>query len=229
MNKTSIYVLIDPSTNEIRYVGKTTQRLCNRLSGHMKADFATYSGRWIGVLGKRGLRPKIHLIDEALDDWPDRERYWIKFFREAGCRLTNVSAGGDGHNGFYTSPETIRKITEKNLGKKRSPEFCANLSKRSKGKPKSDEQKKKISESLRGRKLPREVVEKVAASQRGKPRKPTSAATRAKIGEKNRGKIRTPEFRAKISAAHRGRALTPEHRRNISEGAKKRWQRVREQ
>lgn len=95
-----IYVLKNPETDEIRYVGVTTQTLNQRLSQHINAA-KTHEMRhvchWINSLLKVGLRPKIEQIDEVSDsDWEDYERYYIKHYREIGCNLTNISEGGAG-------------------------------------------------------------------------------------------------------------------------------------
>src|SRR5579885_2077435 len=107
MPVTTIYVLCDPDTGEIRYVGKTVMRLCNRLAKHMEATPKTHSGRWIQVLKTQGKRPIIAYLDEAKHDWAERERFWIAHLRAIGCRLTNTSPGGDG---AHAVAESTRKL-----------------------------------------------------------------------------------------------------------------------
>ncbi len=57
----NIYVLIDPRTNEIRYVGKTSQPLSGRLSSHRfdAKNSTSHRARWIAKLIRLGYNPLI--------------------------------------------------------------------------------------------------------------------------------------------------------------------------
>jgi hypothetical protein len=92
-----IYGLKDPETNEIRYVGKTTN-INTRLKAHItRSRYNKYhSARWIQSLIKKGLKPVIELIEECTEsNWIEREKYWIAHYREL-FDLTNVLDGGEG-------------------------------------------------------------------------------------------------------------------------------------
>lgn len=100
MKTISIYTLIDPITNEVRYVGKTTN-LSKRLNRHInesKKSTTSHKKAWIKGLLKNGLKPKLEVIDEILenDDWKFWEIYWIEQLRAWGFKLTNETEGGDG-------------------------------------------------------------------------------------------------------------------------------------
>lgn len=68
------------------------------------------------------------------------------------------------------NPESRKKISEANKGRKVSNETKEKIRKKALGRKLSDETKKKISDNLSGKKKPKEVVEKVAKANRGKKR-----------------------------------------------------------
>lgn len=73
--KTFIYVLIDPRTNEIRYVGKTVNPK-NRFKAHkcLKAAKGGHLSSWISHLRKLNLCPEMQIIEEVnAENWKERE------------------------------------------------------------------------------------------------------------------------------------------------------------
>lgn len=110
--KYKIYKLIDPETNEIRYIGRTIQTLPNRLKKHLKADDKSHRVNWIKSLSNKGLVPKIELICETttFDDCCELERFYINKYKKLGIKLVNMTDGGDGSIGFKHSDETIIKL-----------------------------------------------------------------------------------------------------------------------
>jgi GIY-YIG catalytic domain/NUMOD1 domain len=100
MRKYTLYVLKDPETLEIKYVGITTKSLRERLSGHMKESKRythRYKCKWVNSLTERGLKPLIeHLEFCTEDNWEEREKFYIKDFKEKGYKLTNTDEGGRG-------------------------------------------------------------------------------------------------------------------------------------
>lgn len=111
MNITTIYVLRDPRTKEIRYVGKTIQGLKKRLAAHLvrSKKKRTHRDCWIASLLAVGFVPEIEAIATASHDWPEEERRWIAHFRSIGCVLTNQSDGGEGTPGITLSESWRRK------------------------------------------------------------------------------------------------------------------------
>lgn len=96
-NKVKIYKLIDPLNNEIRYVGKTINTLNRRLGGHLSSTkrAKTYTSKWVNSLIKAGRKPVIELIEEVNEnEWHEKEKFWIKYHIDIGCRLTNLCEGG---------------------------------------------------------------------------------------------------------------------------------------
>lgn len=120
-----IYYLMDPETNQIRYVGKTVSTLRERLYSHIyNTKIKTHKSGWIKSLKTRGLKPTIELIEEVSDDiWADEERFYISYFRFLGFDLTNMSDGGELDNtGKKFSKETVGKMSRAQLGKRHTLE-----------------------------------------------------------------------------------------------------------
>ena len=95
---THIYVLKCPITNEVRYVGKTNNP-SERYKNHLNKcrDGGTYKHNWINSLRKIGLKPIFEIIDEVdIKEWKEKEKYYIKHYRDEGCNLVNHTDGGDG-------------------------------------------------------------------------------------------------------------------------------------
>ncbi|WP_213761806.1 GIY-YIG nuclease family protein [Caballeronia sp. dw_19] len=132
--KTFIYLLRDPLTQDVRYVGKTVKTLRKRLCGHIsqarggKSD--TYRDRWIRGLGEKGFIPLIEQIEVCGDNWAARERHWIAEFRSAGARLTNHTDGGEGTLGIRFSPERRKACSERVSRQLADPKVLAERTKR---------------------------------------------------------------------------------------------------
>jgi hypothetical protein len=151
-----IYGLVDPRTNEIRYVGKTKQTLKKRLYKHIQ-DLRNnrVKKEWVLDLLGNKLKPliiELETCDETI--WIEREKHWIGIFNN----LTNQTQGGEG--GFFNdiikekisngvkkawdNPDYRKKIIEKRK------EYWSNVDNRNrqseslKNKPISDEHKLKI-------------------------------------------------------------------------------------
>lgn len=96
--KTFIYILRCPKSGEIRYVGKSNDPK-KRVYAHARKDktASTHKINWIQSLKRDGLQPKLEIIEEVdVQEWKEREKYWIKYYKENGAKLTNYCAGGEG-------------------------------------------------------------------------------------------------------------------------------------
>lgn len=95
--KTYIYILQDPITQEVRYVGKSNNPK-RRYTSHLcdKPKVKYYSYYWIQSLLEKGLKPIMTVIDETESDWQQLEKYWIEQFKVWGFKLTNITEGGEG-------------------------------------------------------------------------------------------------------------------------------------
>jgi hypothetical protein len=126
-----IYKLIDPITNEIRYIGRTINPLHIRLRGHLSKaknnKSNIYVKNWINSLLKKGLKPKIELLTEV-EGWSKShqfEQWLIKIYLETGFKLVNFDDRGEGNINKIITPEQKIKISE--TVKKRHKEGIYNL------------------------------------------------------------------------------------------------------
>lgn len=124
-----IYGLIDPLTQQLRYVGKTTFTLQRRLREHLTQTSLkahTHKNHWLKSLLKLELKPEIFELETLpLSELNEAECWHISYWKGLGCCLTNGTSGGDGNHGF--SPETRARMgavhigNKYNLGLKRTP------------------------------------------------------------------------------------------------------------
>lgn len=95
----SIYALLDPRSQEVRYVGKATHPR-RRLSHHLSPralNLRTLRSSWLKQLLALGLRPELEILEVVpAGEWVAAERRWIAHYRGLGARLTNMTDGGEG-------------------------------------------------------------------------------------------------------------------------------------
>jgi hypothetical protein len=94
-----LYVLIDPRTKEICYVGVTIDPKA-RLKNHLRNSSKDHSPKaeWIREILALGKEPRMQVFQTVPRKFIDRaEEFWIAHFRERGCPLVNVSPGGNWH------------------------------------------------------------------------------------------------------------------------------------
>lgn len=162
--KNYIYVLIDPVTNEVVYVGRTKMPERRKTNHTIK-------------------NTEFEIIEETTD-WVESEKFWISYFKFLGAKLKNVSPGG-----YDVSKVTKEKQSEKRKGDKhprygkpvsleqrlkQSKSHKGNLAKEKHpfwGKPRSEETKFKIAKKL-GSKFSDDQIRSI----RNDPRKLTEIA-----------------------------------------------------
>lgn len=164
---TFIYVLKDPDTEEIRYVGKAND-VEERLRTHIVHATCEKNHRscWIRGLLQKGKKPNIEIVDEVVfDEWPMIEAAYIQFYLENGNRLTNGTLGGDGF-GIRTQEarEKMRGSGNPFFGKKHTLEAKAKMSKIHKGKTLSLEMRQEISKRHLGKTVSTETRQKLSQS-----------------------------------------------------------------
>lgn len=116
-SKYLIYALIDPRTNEIRYIGKSITGL-TRPKYH-KYTFLkenTYKANWLKNLYKSGKEYKILVLEylESKDQLNDKEIFYISMYKSLGAPLTNLTIGGDGTNGKPQTEKQKKATIESN-------------------------------------------------------------------------------------------------------------------
>ena len=128
--KVHIYILKNPATLEIKYVGKALdvkKRLQRHLAFARDKKNKRYLSNW---LRKISLNPILEVIETCeLSEWKERETYWILYYKNLGCKLCNLSNGGEGAGignknclGRTMSEQTKLKIGKANKGRTISSE-----------------------------------------------------------------------------------------------------------
>jgi hypothetical protein len=119
-----IYALVDPRTDEIRYVGRSS----TGVNGRPKQKHSGHCWSWEESLLKEGLRPQVKVLEELQfqDGLNEAEIRWITKLRVEGARLTNLTDGGEG----LTNPsaEVREKMRLAKLGTRHSAETKAKMS-----------------------------------------------------------------------------------------------------
>jgi len=156
-----VYVLTDPRTGDVRYVGVTNNPK-SRFSKHMHNAKVSSNHRanWISSLVRDGLKPIMTIIDETNNEnWQQCEIAWIAYYRGLGCNLVNSTDGGEGSRGIIRSEEYRRKISESQrgerhnmYGKHHSEESRRKNSEAHLGKRHSEQSRKRMSEARAGEK-----------------------------------------------------------------------------
>lgn len=141
INSGVIYGLIDPRTGEIKYIGKTTIKLNDRLSSHL--NLAKKPGKknllysWLRSILDSGNRPIILEIEKT-NNLTEREIYWISYYKNFGIK--NQQPGGEGQPKGYEFknryippkgeiPKHFIKYIGNQLGRKRSLDTKIKMSK----------------------------------------------------------------------------------------------------
>lgn len=101
-----IYSLNDPISNEVRYIGRTTKKLNQRLREHIcdsASNHNTYKKNWIRKLKKLNKKPIIASIRELDCSWEESHIVEISIIKEhfeKGCKLVNLVDKGCGSYGI---------------------------------------------------------------------------------------------------------------------------------
>ena len=211
-----IYLLIDPRTHAIRYVGKTASgRTSKRLSEHLKKQDGTHKANWIAQLTAEGLIPSMVVIARVpIDQSNDAESYWISYYRLIGCDLTNLTVGGDGVIGYaWTEAQKARASTAQRQ------RFAAMT---------ATERMKSVEAAARSRKGTKHALESRKKMSDAVRAIQSTPEARERLRIQSAGRVHSPETRSKMSASLKGRTKSPEHRANLSTALKQAWARKRE-
>jgi hypothetical protein len=206
VDNTHIYVLVDPFTKAVRYVGKSDNPR-KRFSGHLLDKTKCHRKNWIIQLRNLGIVPVLKIIDTVpTADWQFYEKIYIQHFKNLGCELVNSTEGGDGCSN--PSEETLCKMREAMTGRKHSPETIAKRIASMLGQKRSLETRLKMSIAAQGKKFSAEHREALRKFRLGKK---TSEETKLKqslssrrLSGKNHpmfGKHHSAETRAKMTAS----------------------------
>lgn len=90
----SVYVLCDPRTNEVRYVGETIDTM-NRMRGHRSCTANKERTEWVKELEGLGLQPVMKVVSIVQrSECYEEERRVIELHRSQGCLLFNKKRAG---------------------------------------------------------------------------------------------------------------------------------------
>jgi len=205
----SVYVLSSISEpDKIRYVGITKHENADaRLRTHianttMNTDAPIY--KWMRKYNNEILA-KVIVAGISWEEACKIEIALIADYKKDGCKLLNLTEGGEGL--FNPSTETRKKISIAHKGKKLSKEQKDTLSKANKGKRHTEETKEKMSKSHigktawnKGKKVSESHRQNIINSLIGRS---VSKETREKIKNSNLGKKRSQETKNNIKEAQR--------------------------
>lgn len=145
MCKVCIYLLIDPETRQVRYVGKSND-ISKRYLGTWKISSkeGKYKVNWVKSLLSKGLKPEIEIVDEVNEsEWQFWEKHYISLYKSWGFKLTNSTEGGEGiGKGYKMPPRSLEHMNNIKLSK---------INNNTWRKPHSQETKNKIGKSSLGR------------------------------------------------------------------------------
>lgn len=183
MRTVYIYVLREPTTRDVRYVG-LTRYPSKRLSNECHRAHNMHLRNWVEKLRRENLKPIMEIVEVSNELRScEAESIWIAWYRGIGADLMNYTSGGE--KGYALSEETREKLR---------------IITRKKRRPMSAEHKAKISASNKGRK-PRpnagKHFSKLNVERRGIPLKEETKQKLRAIGKANV----TPEFLKKMSEA----------------------------
>jgi hypothetical protein len=192
----SLYVLRDPRTNVIRYVGQTSRKPKARLVQHytdnrdsLKNRKRFRSGNWIKQLRDEGLRPVMQVVFQTTEpEYIDRlEIAAIRGLRRRGFDLTNQAAGGAKNRGWNHTEQYKKELAKRHPWRG----------------PKSDEWKAKQSQIMK------DIWRTKDTWQKGKPAVATAVEKRRVLQETDR------DYRWRRSASKNKTGLPQGVRRSL--------------
>lgn len=109
VNKKIIYALCCPFTNEIHYIGKTTQGMIRPLQ-HLSESHSIKVREWVDGLKEINYSPIIKILEQVSseEDLDLKEKNWIQYYLSKKALLLNINS---------VSPILIKHDLEKLLGK----------------------------------------------------------------------------------------------------------------
>lgn len=164
-----VYLLLDPDTEEPRYIGQTVD-LARRHRQHCREDRREdcRRARWLRKLRRQGKQPLLRVVHvTTAQQAPVDEKVWIAHFRMGGIDLVNGTEGGDGCVGLVHSNETKQRLREFATGRTQSAETREKQSLAQKGKSKSEEWKRKIGAAHKGQKRSDETRKRISENHVG--------------------------------------------------------------
>lgn len=109
MEKRFIYALCCPFTNDIHYIGKTTNGMTRPLQ-HISQSSSVKVKEWVDDLKNIGYAPIIKIIESVSieDNLDAKERHWIQYYVNKNALLLNIN---------LVSPILVKHNIDELLGK----------------------------------------------------------------------------------------------------------------
>lgn len=167
----SIYVLLD-ETQKVFYVGKTNnpRKRFRRHLGHVRnGSRYPVHNKLRKVISIKGNSYGIYKIIESKiseEKIDEREMFYIKFYKDNGCKLKNLTEGGEGGKGF--TPEINKRGALKRTGRTRSSETKRRISDAKRGVKFTDEHKMALKKAWEKREVPSDWGERLSKLNTGK-------------------------------------------------------------
>ena len=216
MRPVTIYALCSSRDCEIRYIGQTTQTVKHRLAQHKsyaRKLKSTAVHKWLVREMDQGFDVQIMVIcHDAI--WNITEIELIAKYKEMGCRLLNLTEGGEGTVGFSVVGRKRPDLAERNR-----------TSKVWLGRTHSEESKQKVRDAKLGKPCPW-LAERNRAN-KGKPGHKHTEEFKRQLGDRSRGKTHSPESIKKMSDAKKGKKLTEHQIATLREGHRAYYERKR--
>ncbi len=147
-----VYVHRKSDNNDVFYIGKGKGK--RAYSRHGRSVW------WKSTVAKHGFTCEI--VEKGLSEQSafDLEIELIKFYRECGYKLCNMTDGGQGMSGNIASAETRAKLSARFKGRELSEEWRNKLSISRKGWIPSEETRQKLREHNLGKTQSKETIDK---------------------------------------------------------------------
>lgn len=87
----TVYVLVDPRNDEIKYVGMTSNPIA-RLTQHQWDRAIPEKYEWVQELKAAGMMARMEILESELTEYLDaieKEANWIKYYLSVGYKLFN--------------------------------------------------------------------------------------------------------------------------------------------
>lgn len=186
------YIHRKASDGSVFYVGKGVKKRA--------WDCKRRNPKWKNIVAKHGHTVEVCASWDNAEDAFTHEKFLILCFTDMGFNLANLTAGGDGPNGYKYTEEQKVKMSLRRIGYKHT-----------------EETKQKIAIAQIGvsrSKASDETKAKMSVLHKGRIRMPMPDATKKKISENNGSKHQNT--RDKISKTLTGRTSSEEHKMKIS-------------
>lgn len=195
----AIYELIDPITDQTRYIGKTNN-ITVRYRRHLKdVGGDTHRENWIRSLLNDGAKPLFNVIEYVSDnEWEFWEQYWISQYKTWGFDLTNLTDGGE--IGAKYTLEHRKKLSDVHKGQVRTKEMARKTVETKMADPEWENKKSAgflAVVNKYGRDGLKEIARRVVESRRKNGKPWHSDNTKIKIGLAHKGRKFLPTRKTK--------------------------------